>query len=279
MEEAGVFGVAFEFVLDGFEDAVFAAVGGEVDGVALCGLDELAEVHGFAESGFAFEDELALEFGEGFEVAAVAGTGLGGGKVVGVGVLVEQVGVGEEAGAEGGEEPIAQERDPGEQEADVAKSGDVADPGVPEEDGLDLGGFGVEEDEGDPESDVDEEGLNDCGAPFVEGDRLDGVVEVGAGVAAGFEGGGEGGQEGNVVGLPGDVAVVGDFAGLGGEVVAEIGEIGAGVPGGLEDFEGGFGFVVGEFFGDCFGFANPVEEGFGVFVAECSGFDEESTFL
>ena len=126
---------------------------------------------------------------------------------------------------------------------------------------------------------MDEEGLTDRGASFIEGDRLDGVVEVGAGVAAGFEGGGESRQEGDVVGLPGDVAVVGDFAGLGGEIVAEIGEIGAGVPGGLEDFEGGFGFVVGEFFGDCFGFADPVEEGYGVFVAECSGFDEESAFL
>ena len=166
LEEGGVFGVAFEFVLDGFEDAVFAAVGGEVDGVALGGLDELAEVHGFAESGFAFENELALEFWEGFEVAAVAGAGLGCGEVVGVGVLVKQVGVGEEAGAEGGEESIAQKRDPGEQEADVAKSGDVADPGVPEEDGLDLGGFGVEEDEGDPEGDVEEEGLADRRAPF-----------------------------------------------------------------------------------------------------------------
>lgn len=64
LEEGGVFGVAFEFVLDGFEDTVFAAVGGEVDGVALGGFDELAGVNGFAESGFAFEDELALEFGE-----------------------------------------------------------------------------------------------------------------------------------------------------------------------------------------------------------------------
>ena len=141
------------------------------------------------------------------------------------------------------------------------------------------GGFWVEEDEGDPEGEVDEEGLNDRGAPFVEGDRLDGVVDVGAGVADGFEGGGEVGEEGNVVGLPGDVAVVGDFAGLGGEVVAEFGEIGAGVPGGLEDFEGGFGFFVGEFFGDGFGFADPVEEGYGVFVAQSSGFDEEATFL
>jgi hypothetical protein len=142
---------------------------------------------------------------------------------VGVGVLVKQVGVGEEAGAEGGEETIAQKRDPGEQEADVAESGDVADPGVPEEDGLDLGGFGVEEDEGDPEGEVDEEGLEEGGAPFVEGDRLDGVVEVGAGVAAGFEGGGETCEEGDVVSLPGDASVVGYFAGLGGEVVAEIG--------------------------------------------------------
>ena len=47
-----------------------------------------------------------------------------------------------------------------------------------------------------PEGEVDEEGLNDRGAPFVEGDRLDGVVDVGAGVAAGFEGGGESCQEG-----------------------------------------------------------------------------------
>ena len=50
-------------------------MGGEVDGVALGGLDELAEVHGFAESGFALEPELALEFGEGVEIA-VAGAGL-----------------------------------------------------------------------------------------------------------------------------------------------------------------------------------------------------------
>ena len=171
MEEGGVFGVAFEFVLDGFEDAVFAAVGGEVDGVAFGGLDELAEVHGFAESGFTFENELALEAGEGLKFGAVAGADLAGGEVVGVGVLVEQVGVGEEAGAEGDEEAIAQKRNPGEQEADVAQSGDVAEPGVPEEDGLDLGGFWVEEDEGDPEGDVGEEGLDNRGAPFVEGDR------------------------------------------------------------------------------------------------------------
>lgn len=91
---------------------------------------------------------------------------------MGVGILVKEVGVGEEAGAEGGEESIAQKRDPGEQEADVAQSGDVADPGVPEEDGLDLGGFGIEEDEGDPKGDVEEEGLADRGAPFVEGDRF-----------------------------------------------------------------------------------------------------------
>jgi hypothetical protein len=123
LEEVGVFGVAFEFVLDGFEDAVFAAVGGEVDGVAFGGLDELAEVHGFAEAGFAFEDELALEFGEGFEVAAVPGAGLGRGEVVGVGVLVKQVGVGEEAGAEGGEEAIAQKGYPGEEEADSCPRG------------------------------------------------------------------------------------------------------------------------------------------------------------
>ena len=171
LEEGGVFGVAFEFVLDGFEDAVFAAVGGEVDGVAFGGLDELAEVHGFAESGFTFENELALEAGEGLKFGAVAGADLAGGEVVGVGVLVEQVGVGEEAGAEGDEEAIAQKRNPGEQEADVAQSGDVAEPGVPEEDGLDLGGFWVEEDEGDPEGDVGEEGLDNRGAPFVEGDR------------------------------------------------------------------------------------------------------------
>ncbi len=114
LEEVGVFGVAFEFVLDGFEDAVFAAVGGEVDGVARCGLDELAEAHGFAESGFAFENELALEAGEGLELGAVAGADLAGGEVVGVGVLVKQVGVGEEAGAEGGEESIAQKWYPGE---------------------------------------------------------------------------------------------------------------------------------------------------------------------
>lgn len=59
LEEVGVFGVAFEFGLDGFEYAVFAALVGEVDRVAFGGLDELAEVHGFAESGFAFEDDLA----------------------------------------------------------------------------------------------------------------------------------------------------------------------------------------------------------------------------
>jgi hypothetical protein len=54
-------------------------------------------------------------------------------EVVGVGVLIEQVDVGEEAGAEVGEKSIAQEGDPGEEEADVAESGNVANPRVPEE--------------------------------------------------------------------------------------------------------------------------------------------------
>jgi hypothetical protein len=39
-----------------------------------------------------------------------------------------------------------------------------------------LGGFWVEEDEGDLEGDVEEEGLADRGAPFIEGDR-EGAVE------------------------------------------------------------------------------------------------------
>lgn len=280
LQEVGILGVALQFGLDRFQYADFAALGGQVNRVAATGLlaslHQLAQVHGFAQARFPLQDQLPLEGGQGLQLAAVAGADLGVGEVVGMGILVEQVGIGQQDGAEGSQQAVAEKGNPGEQEGDITESGDVADPGIPEEDRLDLRGARIAENQADPKAEVDQQGLANGGAPLVEGDRLYRHVKVGARIPPGFEGVGKAHQQGNVLRLPGNAAIVGDLPDLAGQVGTQFGEVGTAIPSSLKNLQDFLGLFMADFLGDGFGFAHPIQQGYRVGVALGGDFDQKA---
>jgi hypothetical protein len=212
---------------------------------------------------------LSFDAGDGLlEWDAIAiGEGLDGrlGEVA-IGLEVVESGIGKEGRFEGFKKFAAQRGNPLQQEGDVAHTEDIAYPGIPEEYGLDLGEFGIGEDEGDPEGDMGKDGLpsheNPADALEVE-DRL-------------LEGGGlahAGGAEAIVLALEqGDVLrEPGDFADDEGGFIGEVGEVFgivfAASPGGGECLQGFDGFGAIDCFGEAFGFCDPFEEAGDLFVA------------
>ena len=158
LEEFGVFDfVAVEFFLDRFDRAISTFGGGKIDDDAIGLLQQVAQKHGFAHAGIAFEHDLTLEPGncllewQDFVCALTFDIGA---REVEVGVEAIEGGIGEEGDFEWLEQFAAQEGNPGEQKGDVAQPKEVANPGISEENCLDRGGFGIEKDQRQPEGGV-----------------------------------------------------------------------------------------------------------------------------
>ncbi|MCU0548953.1 MAG: hypothetical protein MUC48_06360 [Leptolyngbya sp. Prado105] len=69
---------------------------------------------------------------------------------IGFGIKAAEAGIGKEGDFEGFKEFATEEGNPSEEKADIANAADFTYPGIPEENGLNPGVFGIGEDERSP---------------------------------------------------------------------------------------------------------------------------------